>query len=249
LELTIELNQECSLECKHCSSIAKNKAISLDYIKTILSGFKIDEVKIERIILSGGEPILHSEFKSIVDYLAKDYLVSLYTSGVISLSESIIVKLHQIYVSIYGWEAFHNSITQKTDSFRQSLYFLVSTGIHMKMNRKTKQDVLINSPVFGKKTVELISVAKTGDFAIHLTRLLLHGKASQLKLLSREKQLQIAMKIQAEYPNTIISQSLLHQECNWAKKLTLLSNGQVIHCVSGKWHANPNQEYVCDKIT
>jgi len=215
--------------------------LSLKDIENVLKKFKVKE-----IILSGGEPTVHPNFIGIAQNLIRICAVSLYTNGLTRLPDDLLLKFHRIYVSVYGWERFHNNVV-RCNTFQETLWFLINAGIQTQCYNHFNS-VVVNSPVFGKETEEVIAVAKTGDFFIHLFRLLPHGRARNIKVLDREKQLNIAQKIKEGYPKTVISQSLLHERCNYENKLTLLPNNTLIHCVAGKLQVNPNQAYICDKV-
>ena len=184
------------------------------------------------------------------------------------LPYALLQNFHKIYVSIYGDETFHNLITSRdsyasTWSFYWIARFIMSRTYGLRHNR-----VVINTPIFSKPQVDKLIAYMVGcevdfengkqelgylkrrlDFSVHFIRLLKHGRATNIDVLSREDQLQIALNIKKEFPERIhISQSLLHERCNWEQKLTLLPNGGLIHCVAGKLHPNPNQRFICDKV-
>jgi len=66
MELTIEITQYCEHDCDYCSSNAsKNgKHLDLETIKEFLGRHK----QIDRINISGGEPLSHPEFYNILKY-------------------------------------------------------------------------------------------------------------------------------------------------------------------------------------
>jgi organic radical activating enzyme len=66
VELTIEITNQCDELCNFCSSDAKpsGKHLSFEKIKEFLSKYK----NIERINISGGEPLSHPQFYRILKY-------------------------------------------------------------------------------------------------------------------------------------------------------------------------------------
>lgn len=68
MEVTIEITQYCEEDCWFCSSKASKSGrdISVDRIQKFLDSF--EEGTIERINISGGEPLAHSEFYRILKW-------------------------------------------------------------------------------------------------------------------------------------------------------------------------------------
>jgi MoaA/NifB/PqqE/SkfB family radical SAM enzyme len=235
IELTIELSDasNCPNRCIHCSATIPGSLV-LEDIKEVLQALP----SVTSVVISGGEPLVHPEFVAIAKYLKnKNIPVSLYTSGVGSFSTLEMSRYFDtIYVSLYGNPYFHNYVTQ-APTYDNTHVFLIANN-----------NVIINSPVFGVETKNLIDVAKLLELKIRLTRLLPHGRGKELSIKSRKVQLQIALDMKSKYEHVIISESLLHEYCNWKTKRTLLPNKQVIHCVAGKHLNNPNRKYVCDYI-
>jgi hypothetical protein len=176
-----------------------------------------------------------------------------------------LAHMKNIYTSIYGDEGTHNEITG-VKSFQDTLQLLsIARIMFSRLPDKNPDDVVINTPIFSAEQVKgLIHLFSTASdvlykdngqvrfgrklfYPIHFIRLLSHGRAKNLDVLSREEQLAIAMRYKNQFGNDVrVSQSLLHEKCNWKNKLTLLPNGRLIHCVAGKWSKNPNREFVCD---
>jgi len=68
VEVTIEITQKCFTYCKYCSSDASptGKHLSGEKIKEFLN--KLDSPSIERINISGGEPLMHPDFWNILQH-------------------------------------------------------------------------------------------------------------------------------------------------------------------------------------
>ncbi|MBD3197959.1 MAG: radical SAM protein [Candidatus Lokiarchaeota archaeon] len=266
-QLTIELTHKCKLNCIHCSSSYIKSELTLDDIREILDRYNID-----KIVLSGGEPLSHPQFDKILLYLTSRYKISLNTCGV-NLSSGIrfiddikldlLHNFNKIYVSIYSDEKIHNEIT-RSKSFKDTVQFFTLARVLFSQLHRDSNDIIINTPVFSalqvKKLVDLFSVYKYYyneedylrrlDYKIHFIRLIPHGRAENISILSRRKQLEIAHKYKKEFPNNIlISNSLSHKKCNAKNKLTLLPDKKLIHCVAGK-HLEGEEKvnYICDLV-
>jgi hypothetical protein len=193
-------------------------------------------------------------------FFKNEFEFSSLINGKIAIPYDVLIKLDKIYVSLYGDEYLHNRIT-RSDSFVSTLTFLATMNRLMTWQYgKDQKRVIVNTPIFDKTQIKsLIDLLGYYDcslkqnkhilyFPIHLIRLLPHGRAKNIEVLSREEQLKIALCYKDKFPNLFISESLLHNKCNWENKLTLLPNRDLIHCVAGKLSKNPDQEFICDKI-
>lgn len=63
------LTKKCNLKCIHCSTSCapeEKEILSIDQAKTIINNIK--KLGIEKIVFTGGEPMLHSDFFEIVEY-------------------------------------------------------------------------------------------------------------------------------------------------------------------------------------
>ena len=91
--LHMRLLENCNLKCKHCYSLERERTEIMDfdmytecidiYSKNVkIRGFDIEK----RVMLSGGEPFLHPNFKEMLDYAynKKDItLISILTNGIL----------------------------------------------------------------------------------------------------------------------------------------------------------------------
>jgi len=69
MELTIEITQYCENDCDYCSTNASvdGKHLSFEVIRNFLIAYD-ESGSIDRINISGGEPLSHPEFYNILDY-------------------------------------------------------------------------------------------------------------------------------------------------------------------------------------
>lgn len=86
LQCYIELTQKCNLQCKHCFANAGinvgNTELTLDDIKDIYE--EIKKLGIIYVNISGGEPLLNSQFFEIIDYVSKqEFSTCILTNGVL----------------------------------------------------------------------------------------------------------------------------------------------------------------------
>ena len=76
----ISLTNRCNLKCKHCAasanSINGNDPLTTAEFKTIID--KLLSCKVEKIILSGGEPLVRNDLIEILHYIREKGRRSLY---------------------------------------------------------------------------------------------------------------------------------------------------------------------------
>jgi len=143
LSIEFELTARCNLNCRHCyinlganDNTARSKELSLNEINTIAD--QAAGLNSIWCLLTGGEPLLRSDFMEI--YLSlkkKGFLINVFTNACL-IKESHIHLFKQypprdIEVSVYGvTQATYESITRVPGSyqaFRRGLDLLLSNDI------------------------------------------------------------------------------------------------------------------------
>lgn len=115
-ELTIEITNNCSLNCVHCSTEAGPDKQNFMHIDDIMAGVK-EFSDFQKIRLSGGEPFNHPDFPEILKKL-KGKKVEILSCGVAngkSIDEKIIEQalgVDNIVFSLQGDDSVHNKITR-----------------------------------------------------------------------------------------------------------------------------------------
>ncbi len=91
IAVSIELTYNCSFSCKHCyinSSPKRNEFWKIDELITVLK--ELNRLGVSRIELTGGDPLTHPDFVSIVKYCADNFTsVSIITNGYLFNEEHI----------------------------------------------------------------------------------------------------------------------------------------------------------------
>jgi len=109
--LELQLTGKCNLRCKHCYlGDAGDRELSVEEIRSVLKEF--EEMQGLRVLLTGGEPLLHSRFDEINEMLPDLYLRKvLFTNGVL-LKKDLLnrLKVHEIQVSIDGMKGSHDAL-------------------------------------------------------------------------------------------------------------------------------------------
>jgi len=120
--LELQITNRCNLRCKHCFvnsgtcqkkkfshfvDIDKSQELSFEKIKKTLKEF--EKMQGLRVLITGGEPLLHSEFKKINNFI-KDLAIRkiLFTNGLL-LNDNILKNLNfeEIQISLDGMKRGH----------------------------------------------------------------------------------------------------------------------------------------------
>lgn len=146
LIIWLEITRRCNLECKHCfveGGEARENELSIKDIYNLLDEFRRKNVFC--LVITGGEPLLHEEILSIVQYAKKlNIIVALVTNGVL-LTEEIIKQLptdnFRLTISIDGLQS-HSKLRGgiKAEKLLNKLLILkryrVPCNVSITMNRE-----------------------------------------------------------------------------------------------------------------
>jgi len=123
--LELQITDRCNLKCGHCY-IGKpmNNELSVHEIKAVLDEF--EEMQGLRLLITGGEPLMHSHFKEINSLLPEyNFRKILFTNGIL-LNEKVLKGLNvdEIQFSVDGMQRGHEAIRGK------GTYKIVMKKIH-----------------------------------------------------------------------------------------------------------------------
>jgi len=109
--LELQISQRCNLSCRHCYiGPPGEKELTMKEVRDILEEFQ--DMQGLRLLITGGEPLLHTKFKDINNLLPEyAFRKVLCTNGVL-LSEELTKSLNvdEIQVSIDGIESGHDAL-------------------------------------------------------------------------------------------------------------------------------------------
>ncbi len=124
--LELQITDRCNLRCKHCYiGEGAGRELSVAQVRGVLREF--EEMQGLRVLLTGGEPLLHSRFDEINEMLPELFLRTvLFTNGML-LDKSILrrLKVHEIQVSVDGMLYAHERL-RGTGTWEKALYGLRS---------------------------------------------------------------------------------------------------------------------------
>jgi radical SAM protein with 4Fe4S-binding SPASM domain len=119
--LELQLTSKCNLRCKHCYlGDVDDRELSTIQIRSALKEF--EEMQGLRVLITGGEPLLHRSFSEINEMLPDFSLRKvLFTNGILLKKELLkTLQVDEIQVSIDGLENAHDSL-RGTGTFRRVL--------------------------------------------------------------------------------------------------------------------------------
>lgn len=109
--LELQLTSKCNLRCKHCYiGDVSDRELSTEQVRSVLKEF--EEMQGLRVLLTGGEPLLHSRFDEINEMLPDLHLRKvLFTNGILVKKDVLNrLKVHELQVSIDGMKSAHDAL-------------------------------------------------------------------------------------------------------------------------------------------
>ncbi len=136
-DITILLTNKCGNQCKHCipesGTLLPDEMTAADIIRSfpLLQSY----ADASGIALSGGEPLLRPDFRSIYEVACKFFRITLFTSG-IGLTSDLMTLFRdsppkRVIVSLYGLQTSHDSFCNRKGAFSdvdQALTFFREIG-------------------------------------------------------------------------------------------------------------------------
>ncbi len=119
--LELQITDACNLRCRHCYiGDAGNNELSVGQVEKVLREF--EEMQGLRVLITGGEPLVHSKFHEINEMLPDFFIRKvLFTNGVLLKKETLkALKVDEIQVSMDGLEPAHDRL-RGNGTFKRSL--------------------------------------------------------------------------------------------------------------------------------
>ncbi len=207
MDLTIEVTNSCINNCIHCSSRAVQDGDFLD-METMEREIRV--LNPEKVILSGGEPLLHPEIENIIYMIkAKKINLAINTCGVFMKNHipKNLALVDELYVSYFKYP--NHLITRFDPSNQYDIYTNTTRNItefynmvepstfivfaRMDFNLK---NIWVNTVIIDEsQIIDIPMFCYYTRSPVHLIRLLPHGRADKMRVLPLEEQSDIARKI------------------------------------------------------
>lgn len=206
----INLNYLCDNSCIFCYSHNTNQldksTFTFEKLQLLFEKYNIS--RDDRVILNGGEPLLHKEIDKILEFLyLKEVEVLIFTNGrnIRKLKPDILNKNFRFIVPIHGNKKIHNYITRDEKSFDETMEslnwlsnnkFSCLVDIKIILNEKTvEENGFRNSLEIWKKT--------PFNNAVHITKMM-ETKISKIngcKKLNKKKVNEYSLELFKEFKN------------------------------------------------
>ncbi|HTZ17690.1 MAG TPA: radical SAM protein [Dissulfurispiraceae bacterium] len=119
--LEFQITDKCNLKCRHCYvGESRNREMSISKCKAVLDEF--EAMQGLRLLITGGEPLMHSHFPELNRLLPKYGFRKILFSNGLLLNQKYIAELHvdELQISIDGMEHGHDAVRGK-GTFRKAV--------------------------------------------------------------------------------------------------------------------------------
>ena len=119
--LEMQITDRCNLRCKHCYiGDGIFSELSVEQISSLLGQF--EAMQGLRVMITGGEPLIHSRFEEINEMLPDFFLRKVLFSNGRLLNADLLKRLHvdEIQISIDGLEEGHDAL-RGTGTFKKAV--------------------------------------------------------------------------------------------------------------------------------
>lgn len=169
LTVTLQINRNCNLNCVYCSEYEQLETLSYDNAIEILDKLK----GVKRIIISGGEPLLHPDLIPILKACRERFeVVALATNAVLmtaEISNQIVKYVDYFDVTIDGPRKIHNNIRGKFDDIIKGIINLKNAGgafsvvtVLFEQNKNVIDYILLISDTLGAEKLKVLSPIPKG---------------------------------------------------------------------------------------
>lgn len=125
--LLLNIHENCNCRCLMCDIWKRAPGKQIDLARLKQYSESIVALRVREVVLTGGEPLLHSEFDALCELLkACDVRLTLLTTGLLleRRAEAVARWVDEVVISLDGPEHIHNEIRRVREAFS-----LISKGI------------------------------------------------------------------------------------------------------------------------
>lgn len=205
--IELELTERCNQSCVFCYNSQK----PIDSYRVMDVLYRLSEEGVPEIVLTGGEPILHPDFKDIVHRCAVLFQKTmLQTNGTMiddSLADFLAENdIYEVNISLHGPQKLHDTLTSREGSYQQA-----TAAMKRLIDRKVRVSsnfVMTKENIHGLKN-NLVLLRQLGVHMMTLTRFTPTGVGSmnaQLALSQAEivEAINVVERFYQENPDVMI---------------------------------------------
>lgn len=169
LTVTLQITRKCNLQCIYCSESNPIQDPSLDQINKMIKNLS----GVNRIIISGGEPLLSKNLFSILKMCKNNFnVIALATNAVnidLKMAKRLSNYVNYLDVTIDGPKNIHNKIRGSYDKVVDGLWNLKKAGVEfsivmvlLKENKEYVPYVAQIADILGAKKLKILSPIPKG---------------------------------------------------------------------------------------
>ena len=118
--LLLNIHENCNCRCVMCDIWKRPPGKQLDLARLVEYRESIVTLRVREVVLTGGEPLLHSDFDGLCEFLkACDVKLTLLTTGLLlqRRAETVARYVDEVIISLDGPEHIHNEIRRIREAF------------------------------------------------------------------------------------------------------------------------------------
>ena len=244
--LRIYLTRKCNMRCPHCfieAGEAKEKELTYDEIISLID--KSVDNGCYKIILTGGEPLLHPRIFDIVYFAKSKYLqVDILSNGTLwtdSYIERLSKHVDHVQISIDGYDEVSNAVVRGSGNLEKALLTienLLKNGVAVSVSVTPIPEMLEQHFSEYKRFAQsLLNKFINDRFEVSFTDELLDGRSGSIvetvknKYAANVKRMHEELYFDYEY-KVFVRKHLYNSKCvncGFAN-LTIDSNGDIYYC-------------------
>lgn len=174
-DITFELTNRCNYKCNFCYKNAKQNGVYLH--ESVIDEFmEVLKGKLQSILLTGGEPLLHPDFENILCKLAPLAEVRMVSNGSLfwKLSHNVVEKLHSLQLSLYGTSA--EEYSKITGNARGLKNIKDSLKLAKECNVPTRLSAVLNEKTIDNMEKYVVTAIELGAERLNLDTAYLFGR-------------------------------------------------------------------------
>lgn len=244
----LEITQGCNMHCVHCyegqEHIVNKNVLSLKQWKTVID--QIIELRVQRVIVIGGEPCIHNGIIDILKYLrsrSATLSITLFTNGYFideNIFNTVVDNNIEVKVSLYGHNSkVHDQITGVKGSFSK----LIKTVIRL-ANSGVAVNIAITlmkeNEVYYDHIREFVRTLPIKGYKFDVIREVVNGtQSTHVPLTTKVKEMAYRKKPNFYVKKQQFDNNVYYNSC-WNGKLVVTENGDILPCVFARNHVCGN---------